>query len=224
MCLSNIKSLETAHWLYMTTNKGSLIRVGLMHGIRDDKPDVAWLNALRQCYKNRLVAHSPVDDSPHWPTKDGGQEMPVPGKRGYPYRRTSYGINNFLDVETVPDLTGRHVTWPKIELIRNPGGIVHFLFMVERCDASNAYYNAGECFAASDHPHVEEWADVSDSPKKAATQLEIQAHGGPKWSSQSISTYGFLDGHAEALRFQQVYKSMEHNKFDPGLFLNYQNR
>ncbi len=224
MCLTNIKSLETAHWLYMTSNNGWLIRVGLGHGMVDDKPEVAWINTLQRCYKDRLVIHSPVDKSPHWPTKDGGQSLAVSGRppKSYQYRRTSYGVNNFLDVETAPDLTGKHVTWPKIESVRNPSGIVHFLFMVERCDPTNQYYSAAECYAGSDHPHVEDWADVSDPPRKAATQLAIDAHGGPKWSPKSLTNYGFLDGHAETLRFEQVYKGIERNKFDPGLFINYQ--
>lgn len=116
------------------------------------------------------------------------------------------------------------MTWPRIEKIRNPSAIVHFVYMVEACDPDNPYYRAGECLAGSDHPHVEEWADISDSPTKAATHLEVQAHGGPKWSGRSVSNYGFLDGHAETLQFQQVYRDMEHNKFDPGLFIHYQNQ
>ncbi|MBI4579646.1 MAG: prepilin-type N-terminal cleavage/methylation domain-containing protein [Planctomycetes bacterium] len=222
MCLTNLKSLEEAHWLYLTSSNGWLIRAGLNHGIQNDNLKVAWISTLQRSYKNRLVVRSPVDDSPHWLVSEGGQGVPVPNKKGYPYRRTSYGINNFLDVETVPDLTGRHVTWPKIEKVRNPSGIVHFVFMVERCDPANAYYSPTDCLAASDHPHVEDWAEVSDRPRKAATQLEIQAHGGPKWSSKSITNYGFLDGHADTLRFEQVYKDLERNQFDPGLFINYQ--
>lgn len=224
MCLNNIKGMETAHWLYMTANNGYLIRVGLMHGLHDDKSEVAWIKTLQNIYKDRLAARSPVDQSPHWPTTEGGQGVPVPGKRGYAFRRTSYGVNNFLDPETVPDLTGRHVTWERIEKIPSPSSIVHFLYMVENCDPKNPYYQASECLAGSDHPHVEEWADVSDPPTMAATQLEIQAHGGPKWSWNSISNHGFLDGHAESLQFQKVYRDMERNKFDPGLRINYQNR
>ena len=224
MCLNNIKGMETAHWLYMTANNGYLIRVGLMHGEHADKPEVAWLKTLQKIYKDRLAVRSPVDQSPHWPTSEGGEGVPVEGKQGYPFRQTSYGVNNFLDVEKVPDLTGRHVTWERIEKIPNPSSVVHFLYMVERCDPRNPYYDATECFAASDHPHVEEWGDVSDSPVKAATQLEIQAHGGPQWSWDSVSNYGFLDGHAESLQFQKVYRNMEHNKFDPGLRINYLNK
>ncbi len=224
VCLNNIRNLETAHWIYMNTSNGSLIRVGLAHGVVSDKPGVAWINTLQSCYKDRLSLRSPADRSPHWPTEAGGQGVPVDGKVGYAYRQTSYGVNNFLDVETNPDLTGSGLTWPRIERIPQPAAVVHFLMMVERCDPSNPYYPTGECFAASDHPHVEEWADVSNKPAKAATQAEIQAHGGPRWSKTSLSNYGFLDGHAESLRFETVYTDIEHNKFDPGLLVGYQNR
>ncbi len=221
VCLTNIHNLETAHWLYMTTNNGFLIRVGLSHGVVSDKPGVAWINTLQKSYKNRLTLRSPADNSPHWPTSEGGEGVPVDGRHGYPYRQTSYGVNNFLDVEKNPDLTGSGLTWPRIERIPQPAAVVHFLMMVERCDPSNPYYPAGECFAASDHPHIEEWADVSNKSTKAATQVEIQAHGGPKWSKDSVSNYGFLDGHAESLPFHKVYKDMERNKFDPGLLIGY---
>ncbi|HSW46186.1 MAG TPA: prepilin-type N-terminal cleavage/methylation domain-containing protein [Phycisphaerae bacterium] len=222
ICLNNLRGLETAHWLYMTANDGQLIRVGLMHGVADDKPGIAWINTLQKCYKDRLSLRSPADDSPHWPVEQGGRGVPVDGKRGYRYRQTSYGVNNFLDVEKNPDLTGSGLRWPKVDRIPRPSAIVHFLMMVERCDPSNPYYRAGKCLAASDHPHIEEWADVSNKPAMAATQVEIQAHGGPKWSGTSVANYGFLDGHAETLQFDKVYKDIERNRFDPGLLIGYQ--
>ena len=218
-CLHNMKSLEQAHWLYMTANKGYLIRVGLMHGDHDDKPEVAWFNTLRHIFKDRLAARSPVDDSPHSPTSEGGLGVPVAGKRGYPFRRTSYGINNYLDVEKAPEVNGARAIWNRIETVPNPSAVVHFLFMVKACNPDNPCYEPDECLAASDHPHVEEWAEWPDIPTAAANQLEIQAHGGPKWSKASISNYGFLDDHAESLPFEKVYQNTIANKFDPGLQL-----
>ena len=96
--------------------------------------------------------------------------------------------------------------------------------IVERCDPSNPYYDSEECSAASDHPHAEEWGEAADVPMMAATQMEIQAHGGPKWSKASVANYGFLDGHVETLQFDKVYRDNEHNRFDPGLLMGHQNR
>ncbi len=77
VCLTNIHNLETAHWLYMTTNNGFLIRVGLSHGVVSDKPGVAWINTLQKSYKNRLTLRSPADNSPHWPTSEGGEGVVI---------------------------------------------------------------------------------------------------------------------------------------------------
>lgn len=233
VCLSNLKGLETAHWIYMTSNRGYLIRAGLMHNTAEDK-DVAWIDTLRDIYKDRLSHRCVADDSPHWPADEGGDGVPVdnPGvivvdetgsETVVPrYRRTSYGINNFLDVELGPSmLTGREVTWAKIEKIPTPSRIVHFLEMVRACDPDNPEYEPNNCFAGSDHPHVESWADLSHPAIKAATQLEIGAHGGPKWAPECRANYGFLDGHAETVQFQKVYAGLDKNKFDPGLLINY---
>src|SRR5687768_3282949 len=80
LCLSNIRSMEQAHWLYMTSNNGYLIEAGFGHQGEADKPDVAWFNQLQKIYKDKLLLKSPVDDSPHWPVTQGGQGVPVPNK------------------------------------------------------------------------------------------------------------------------------------------------
>lgn len=209
MCLNNMRSLEGAHWMYITSNNGYLIRAGLSHGGAHDQAGVAWMKTLQRYYRDRLLARSPLDDSPHWPAEQGGKGLPVPKKAGYPYRQTSYGINDFLDAELagsiILDEAGPR-SYPKIEMIRNPSDLVHFVFMAKE----------GE-FAGSDHPHVYEW-DTTFPPSKAATQVEIQAHGGPSKEWASLAPYGFLDGHAQTLQFQNVYKDLNRNKFDPSLF------
>ena len=78
-------------------------------------------------------------------------------------------------------------------------------------------------FAGADHPHVYGWDSTQPAPSKAtpsraARQMQIDAHGGPPLISkglddpapiadwQSIAPYGFLDGHAQQLQFEKVYK------------------
>ena len=71
-------------------------------------------------------------------------------------------------------------------------------------------------FASADHPHVDNWA--SNSPYvQAAGELEINAHGARPRSWESVANYGFLDGHAESLRFRDAFESFQRNKFDPGV-------
>lgn len=218
LCIHHVRSLEQAHWLYMTSNQGYLIQAGLGHREEGDSR-VAWIGTLQRIYREKLALRSPLDDSPHWPADQGGAGVPVPGKPAgaYAYRRTSYGINDFLSSRYWdahdPDSPGAvilseagPVAWPKIEKIPSPAGTVHFLFMARE----------GE-YAGSDHPHVYEW-DTTFPPAKALTQVQIDAHGGPPGAWSSIAPYGYLDGHAASTQFQNVYKDMNHNRFDPYLF------
>jgi len=217
-CLANFKGLETAHWAYMVSNNGSFINVGLAHGGAHADEEAAWIKTLQQYYGNSLLARSPVDRSPHWGPYPKG--TPIPAAEPEQRRRTSYGVNNFLsDVSQnglnpygpPPDGTlpqewpgGGGQAYTRLEIVRCPVCTVHFLMM-----AFTGQY------AGSDHPHVEQWVEYPLPPLIAATQVAIDAHGGPKAAWESVSNYGFLDGHAETLRFNAVFKDIKKNKFDP---------
>lgn len=200
-CLANIRSLEQAHWIYMSEWDGKMIDVGFAHGGAHADEEVAFINTLQDYYGNQLLARSPVDDSPHWPQSRGGQGAPIEGTSDL-YRRTSYGINNLL---TSKSPTGDD--YMDVDRIASPSRMVHFVMMAFEGD-----------FAGSDHTHVEGWwvsGLPQASPGIAADQVEIHAHGGPKRSFQSVTNYGFLDGHAETLRFEEVYETNRDNRFDP---------
>jgi prepilin-type processing-associated H-X9-DG protein len=139
-----------------------------------------------------------VDQSPHWSVEEGGQGIPVPGSGGMQFRRTSYGVNNYLTTVAPFD--------PYLRLgdVSRPTATVHFLYMAEQ----------GE-YAGADHPHVENWGADANTPIRAANHLQIAAHGGPEKSFDSITNYGFLDGHAETRKFRDVYLNFEINSFDP---------
>lgn len=199
-CLSNMRGMEIAHVLYMNEHDGRFIDVGLAHGGAHAREAVAWINTLRQYYGDELVARSPVDDSPHWPLELGGMGVPVPPSSNQ-FRRSSYGVNNYL-TEVAP-LT----KYRRLEQVPMPSATVHFVMM--------AFEGS---FAGADHPHVETWSlpgrpDLA--PRLAARQLQINAHGGPPESVDARANYGFLDGHAATLRFGDVYQGMERNRFDP---------
>jgi prepilin-type N-terminal cleavage/methylation domain-containing protein/prepilin-type processing-associated H-X9-DG protein len=192
-CLSNIRSIELAHYMYVNAFKGYMMQAGLAHDGVGGNEDVAWINTLQPYYENQLVARSPADESPHWP---GGE--PVPGSGGLQFRRTSYGINNFLDKDLCP-WGGPYL---KITQVPRPSTTVHVVIMAETGD-----------FAGSDHTHVENW--VSNIPVQAAKQLATSIHGGRPKSWDGVSNYGFLDGHAETLRFKDVFTDFTKNQFDP---------
>jgi prepilin-type N-terminal cleavage/methylation domain-containing protein len=196
-CLSNLRQLGQAHWMYVNENHGYIIQAGLAHGGGGAREGVAWINTLQGYYKTPLVIRSPADDSPYWP---GG--LPIPNSGGKQFRRTSYGINNFLDRSTCP-WGGPYL---KINQVPKSSQVVHFLLMPFTGD-----------YAGADHPHVELWQEVAFPPEVAASQVAIEAHGGPRKSWGSVSNYEFLDGHAETRRFGDVYSDALRNCFDPSV-------
>jgi prepilin-type N-terminal cleavage/methylation domain-containing protein/prepilin-type processing-associated H-X9-DG protein len=198
-CLSNMRNLEIAHWMYTTDNKGKFIQVGLAHGGVHSNEELAWINTLQQYYGSKLLHRSPIDHSPHWPIEEGGQGVPVPDSGGTQFRRTSYGVNNFLDPNTCPWGGPYH-----LDNVRAPAATVHFLIM--------AFEGP---FAGADHPHVENWN--SNPPVNAAENLQTNAHGGDVATWDAVSNYGFLDGHAEARPFRKVFTDFNANSFDPAV-------
>jgi prepilin-type N-terminal cleavage/methylation domain-containing protein/prepilin-type processing-associated H-X9-DG protein len=195
-CLSNMRNMQVAHWMYVNDHKGRLVQAGLSHGGHTSSEPVAWVTTLQPYFQDHLLHRCPADHSPHWP----GQGTPVPGTAPQQFRRTSYGINNFLDHHLCP-WGGPYL---KINQVRSPAATVQFVEMTE----------VGE-FAGADHPHVENWA--GNAPVQAARHLATSVHGGPRQSWTSVANYGFLDGHAETLRFRDAFESFEKNKFDPAV-------
>jgi len=191
--LANVRGLQVAHWNYVVDNRGYLIQAGLGHGGAHADEGVAWINTLQKYYGNKLVARSPLDTSPYWDTP----LVTVPTPQ---FRRSSYGINNFLDRELIP-YGGPYL---KVEKVRRAHATVHFIPM--------AY---GGDFAASDHPHVENWEDYGTPAEVASTQLQINAVRGQLGKGTAVANWGFLDGHAEAMKFDDVYRSSLDNRFDP---------
>ncbi len=218
--LSNIRNMEQAHWMYMTEWDGRFISVGLAHGGIHADEGVAWINTLQKQYGNKLLAKSPVDDSPHWPEEDGGEGVPVPGTTTQ-FRRTSYGVNSFLvdfgnglnpygpppsGISPADWFGGDGKAYTRLNRVKRPSSTIHFLIMAFEGD-----------YAGADHPHVEGWVEHPHPPTKAATQVQINAHGrSPRdktWEARS--NWGFLDGHAETLEFRDVLTDIEFNNFDP---------
>jgi len=208
-CLSNLRQLQLAHWMYIQENDGRFIDVGLAHGGSHGNEQGAWINTLRKHYDRELVARSPADRSPHWSVEDGGDGVPINGTTDQ-FRRTSYGVNNFMVREAPAD---PEVVYDRLNRVKSHVHTVHFVMMAETGD-----------FAGADHPHVENWWTPSDPvapPILAANHLSTSIHGGQPKSWDARANYGFLDGHVETRLFSQVYVSPEANAFDPARALTF---
>lgn len=222
-CLSNIRQLETAHTLYMNANKDLFIDAGLEHGNVNSVAGVkkAWPFALSDLYGTTLVLRSPVDRSPAWAVSEGGQDpgitlakvVDIIDAGGKPdlskiSRWTSYGLNNYVTRTLNPGFSPRE-PYDRLAKVNRPDHTVHFLMMTQVLDKNG--------FAKSDHVHAEGWSDggYSAAPPAASTQMDIAAHGGPPRSWGSTANYGFLDGHADTLRFESVYQDYDRNQFWP---------
>jgi prepilin-type N-terminal cleavage/methylation domain-containing protein/prepilin-type processing-associated H-X9-DG protein len=227
-CLSNIRQLETAHVLYYNNHKEYFIDAGLGHGGLNS-PKEAWPVALADYYGGaRPVIHSPADKSPYWPPSEGGSDPGLTLQQTIELleagqtptqsiaRWTSYGLNNFTTRFAMPSVTGpsggRFLgPWDRLGLIERPHATVHFLMMTFGLDGDPGG------FARADHVHAEDWGLLGpdNAPASAAGQCEIAAHGGRARSRSSLSNYGFLDGHAQTLKFKDVYRDRFDNKFFP---------
>lgn len=199
-CLSNVRSLQISQELYANDRKGELVDAGLPHGGVGNEAG-SWINTLQEYHETPLLRRSPADRSVHWPEEEGGRGVPVPPTTDV-FRRTSYGINNYL-TSYAP-----FTAWRNRNVIPRPASTVQFLLMTE----------TGE-YAGSDHPHIEGWwirgINPDFVPRLASRNVQIDRHGGPVQSFESKSNWGFLDGHAATLRFGDVFTDLENNKFDP---------
>ncbi len=180
-CLSNLRSLEQAHWLYMAESDGRML--GTSHG-------GSWIQVLRG-YNPDLLLRSPLDTSPHF---EGG--TPIRGA----YRRTSYALNYSLS----PDNPSGYAS---VDAILRASDTVHYV--IKAFEGPNAT-------ADHFHPHLWRSPIPGATPGKAALEVQTHAYEGRVGTWDAVSGYGFLDGHAEPLRFRDVYQDAQHNRFDPG--------
>lgn len=212
-CLSNLRQLQIAHASYMVDNHGYFIDVGLSHGGVGNE-EAAWINTLRDEYDNGLVLHSPLDNSPHWPSEQGGEGEPVPGTSGQ-LRRASYGMNNFLSRSYSPAAAfDRSLLTDRASAVPDHANTIVFLVM--------AFEGA---YAGADHVHVESWwagdSQPNHPPVAAAEQIQTNAARGKAESWTAVSNYAFLDGHVESLEFSRTFINPELNRYDPEAAKNF---
>ncbi|MFN0136969.1 MAG: prepilin-type N-terminal cleavage/methylation domain-containing protein [Phycisphaerae bacterium] len=218
VCLTNIRGLEQAHWVYMTQWNGYMVNVGLSHGGSTLDESASWFRTLEKDYGNKLLARSPLDDSAHWGPAPAGE--PIPGSPPDRRRVTSYGINDFLtDVSQNglnpygpppsgiaprdwPGGDGRAYT--RLDRVPRPSQTIHFLVM--------AFEGP---YASADHTHVTQWIEEPSPEVMASSQVQINVFGGEPKSKEALGHYGFLDGHAKRMKFRNTLTDIETNNYDP---------
>jgi prepilin-type processing-associated H-X9-DG protein len=124
------------------------------------------------------------------------------------WRCTSYGMNNYLSRTLSPHVAvdGPGAATDTLARVHKPEQLVCFLLMAELGS-----------YASADHPHLEEWSAAPVPSKHAATQALINGVDRRRASIDSRSNYAFLDGHVRTQRFDEVFTSINTNKFDPGV-------
>jgi prepilin-type N-terminal cleavage/methylation domain-containing protein/prepilin-type processing-associated H-X9-DG protein len=220
-CLSQMRQLEASHQMYINAFKEYFINAGLAHGGSNtiDKVKRSWPVVLSEFNGSALALKSPGDTSAMWPISRGGLsprksleeileqvsagEKPDVSKIA---RWTSYGLNNWTTRNFNPG-QDKNEPFDNLRKIQFPSDTVHFLMMTEGADGSD--------FAYSDHVHAESWSDADFPPGTASSEMELAAWGGAPKTFSGIANYAFLDGHASSMRFEQVYRDYDRNKFYP---------
>jgi prepilin-type processing-associated H-X9-DG protein len=198
--MSNLRSLQLAHYQYALASGGMFADAGLSHGGLENQ-EIAWLNCISDHVDIDEVVRSPLDLSPHW-------DAPIEGTSDR-FRRTSYGWNNYLSRTHSPDAAiDPLMVVDRLSRLKSPSNTVHLMHMA----ATGAY-------AGADHVHVENWW-VSDAlpdapPVLAASQVQTNVVSGEPKSKEARAVYGFADGHVQVLSFNELYFSPRKNRLDP---------
>jgi prepilin-type processing-associated H-X9-DG protein len=224
-CLANVRSLETAHTLYLNDYKEYFVDAGLPHGGLGNAQR-SWPVVLGGYMTEAIALRSPGDRSPFWAISEGGTfagptfreyldaladgqpgNDPAPGTLA---RWTSYGLNDYVTYSHAPprELMARE-RYDNLRWVPRPSATVHFLMMTQGLTPQS------QQFARSDHVHAEGWDDGSSPPAIAGREMDIAAWGGKPGQRTAKANYGYLDGHAEMQRFDQVYTSFTQNRFYP---------
>lgn len=185
-CLANLRSLETAHWLYLLGSDGRML--GTSHG-------AAWPVALTE-FSGAFDLRSPADTSPHF--NDG---TPVDGR----FRQTSYAINYLLSPDNP---SGTH----SIDAVDRPSATAHFVLKAFRGSGAVSDHVHPHLWWT---PIALARPDILPGKAAAEIEINAhdQDRFNPTFASRS--NYGFLDGHAETRPFGSVYTDPENTSFDP---------
>ncbi len=155
-----------------------------------DHSGASWITVLRDDYDPTLLLVSPLDTSEAFHT-------PVSGVT----RQTSYAINYQVSPDN-PNGIGL------IDAVPSPSATVHFV--LKAFEGPNV---------TTDHVHPGLWqgANPALAPERAALEIQTHAYQGQVGTKDAVTGYGYLDGHAEANPFHEVFTDLNQNRFFPAV-------
>lgn len=182
VCLSNLRQTGIALQCYLMTEDGRLPS----SSCHLSDPTEFWLYILTQYTQEDLLFRCPSDRSEHPFLDWNSLRDPIPPD----YRWSSYGLNPLLD----RDSTYHQNDFNKVANVRNPRYCIWI-------------YESPESWTSEDHCHPEFWMGNLDLAKG---DVGWNRHNRRTDSTQpggydGISSYLFLDGHAETLPILQTY-------------------
>ncbi|MEM9418555.1 MAG: type II secretion system protein [Planctomycetota bacterium] len=185
-CLSNIRQIETANWLYVLDHDGWLLPTS---------HSTSWIETLRDQYSPELAMRSPLDTSPHFP---GG--TPIAGQ----YRQTSYSLNLNVSLDGVA--LGFADAVDRIDSVMQPANTIH---------TSIAAFEGPAAVADHFHPNGWAHPNPDFTAAHAARELQTAAYGGTPETREALGGYGYLDGHAASQPFEDTYTNVTQHLFKP---------
>ena len=184
-CLSNLRSIQIAHAVYITENDGRM--VGTSHGR-------SWMNVLRGMDPN-LLMRSPLDRSPHF-------EVPIGGR----LRESSYATNILLSPDgAAASARGR------LDEVRDHSGTIHaavkaFLPSGGQAQPVEDHFHP--------HLWLPAFAALTASTELQIDLYDGDGGSEPP-SDASTAGYAYLDGHAAAEAFGDTFASATRNRYFP---------
>ena len=173
-CLSNMRQMGTASFMYSLDNKSITPTVGMSHSGETFDQQGSWFFVLEDYVSagGKLIYRCPTDTSQYW-------DIPVNNR----LRRVSYAIPYTLG------FANGFERYARIDAIPRPSSTIFAVELTQGGQVEDNPTHSG--FVVADHVHPETW--TGSTPQTAdqvvGLQVDIKRH-------LEKANYAFLDGHA----------------------------
>lgn len=192
-CLSNMKQMGTAAYMYSLDYKAVIPTVGLSHGGEGFDQQGSWFFVLEDYISagGKIIYRCPSDQSIYW-------DEPVNGR----LRRVSYALPFTLGY--APGFE----RFANINAIQRPSSTIFSVELTQGGQVEGNPTHSG--FVVADHVHPETW--TGSTPETAdqvvGLQVDIKRH-------LEKANYAFLDGHAASHTRAETFENANGSVFRP---------